>query len=207
MTLMTRNVPRTTPVQQAPGRFVAYGPETTAGGRRRSGTGSRFRPARQRAWREKEDLPFHQPDFALARSKSTISVQACWNCARSSVRITKLIIRPSSAISASRANDSISASETFEAPFDVVDGARSRHRSAIGWFVEDESHEGSRPHANYHDRFGYRQERVPSSRHRRDREGRRSEATAAQPGAGVLQGAAALPCRHGGLRYGPLLGA
>ena len=43
---------------------------------------------------------------------------------------------------------------------DVVDGARSRHRSAIGWFVEDESHEGSRPHANHHDRFGYRQERV-----------------------------------------------
>jgi hypothetical protein len=42
---------------------------------------------------------------------------------------------------------------------DVVDGARFRHRSAIGWFVEDESHEGSRPHANYHDRFGYRQER------------------------------------------------
>jgi transposase len=30
---------------------------------------------------------------------------------------------------------------------DVVDGARSRHRSAIGWFVGDESHEGSRPHA------------------------------------------------------------
>src|SRR5437868_4344167 len=28
--------------------------------------------------------------------------------------------------------------------FDVVDGARSRHRSAIGWFVGDESHEGSR---------------------------------------------------------------
>src|SRR5258708_25312204 len=27
---------------------------------------------------------------------------------------------------------------------DVVDGARSRHRSAIGWFVKDESHEGSR---------------------------------------------------------------
>jgi len=23
--------------------------------------------------------------------------------------------------------------------FDVVDGARSRHRSVIGWFVEDES--------------------------------------------------------------------
>jgi hypothetical protein len=48
---------------------------------------------------------------------------------------------------------------------DVVDGARSRHRSVIGWFVEDESPEGSRPHANYHDRFGYRQERVPGSRH------------------------------------------
>src|SRR5262245_27692055 len=43
---------------------------------------------------------------------------------------------------------------------DVVDGARSRHRSAIGCFVGNESHEGSRPHANYHDRFGYRQERV-----------------------------------------------
>ena len=28
---------------------------------------------------------------------------------------------------------------------DMVDGARSRHRSAIGWFVGDESHEGSRP--------------------------------------------------------------
>jgi hypothetical protein len=32
------------------------------------------------------------------------------------------------------------------------------------------------------------------------------EASPAQPGAGVLQRAAALPCRHGGLRYGPLLG-
>jgi hypothetical protein len=30
---------------------------------------------------------------------------------------------------------------------DVVDGARSQHRSAIEWFVGDESHEGSRPHA------------------------------------------------------------
>jgi hypothetical protein len=47
---------------------------------------------------------------------------------------------------------------------DVVDGARSRHRSAIGWFVGDESHEGSRPHASYHDRFGYREERVSGSR-------------------------------------------
>jgi len=51
-----------------------------------------------------------------------------------------------------------------ESAIDVVDGARFRHRSAIGWFVEDESHEGSRPHANYHDRFGYRQERVSGSR-------------------------------------------
>ena|ERR1700738_942358 len=31
---------------------------------------------------------------------------------------------------------------------DVVDGARSRHRGATGWFVGSESHEGSRPHAN-----------------------------------------------------------
>ena len=31
---------------------------------------------------------------------------------------------------------------------DVVDGARFRHRSGIGWFVGDESHEGSRPHAH-----------------------------------------------------------
>ena len=39
----------------------------------------------------------------------------------------------------------------------MVAGARSRHRSAIGWSYE--SHEGSRPDASYHDRFGYRQER------------------------------------------------
>jgi hypothetical protein len=26
--------------------------------------------------------------------------------------------------------------------YDVVDGARSRHRGVIGWFVRDESHEG-----------------------------------------------------------------
>jgi hypothetical protein len=37
---------------------------------------------------------------------------------------------------------------------DVVDDARSRHRGAIEWFVEDESHERSRPHASYHDRIG-----------------------------------------------------
>ena len=29
----------------------------------------------------------------------------------------------------------------------------------------------------------------------------------AQPNAGVLRGAAVLPGRHGGVRYGPLLGA
>jgi hypothetical protein len=37
--------------------------------------------------------------------------------------------------------------------FDVVDDARSRHRSAHRVIVVDESHEGSRPDANYHDRF------------------------------------------------------
>ena len=36
---------------------------------------------------------------------------------------------------------------------------------------------------------------------------RRSQTTATQPGAGVLQGAAGLPCWHGSLRDGPLLGA
>jgi hypothetical protein len=33
---------------------------------------------------------------------------------------------------------------------------------------------------------------------------RRSEATPAQPGDGILQGAAAVPCRDGGLRHGLL---
>src|SRR5215468_12472725 len=89
--------------------------------------------------------------------------------------------------------------------FDVVDGARSRHRSAIAWFVGDESHEGSRPHANYHDRFGYRQERVSGSWDRRDRKGCRLQATSTQPGAGILQSAATVPDRPGGLCYGPLL--
>src|SRR2546423_13446130 len=79
---------------------------------------------------------------------------------------------------------------------DVVDGARSRHRSAIGWFVGDESHEGNRPHANYHDRFGYRQERVSGSRDRGYREGRRQNTAPAYPDAGVLESIAALSCRH-----------
>ncbi len=57
--------------------------------------------------------PLHQPAFAPARSKSTNRDQARRNCAPSSARITKLIIRPSSAISASRAIDSISESATF----------------------------------------------------------------------------------------------
>jgi hypothetical protein len=69
----------------------------------------------------------------------------------------------------SLSTDPVSSRERFAA-CDVVDGARSRHRSAIGWFVRDESHEGSRPHANYHNRFGYRQERVPGSRDRRQPE-------------------------------------
>jgi hypothetical protein len=50
----------------------------------------------------------------------------------------------------------------------------------------DESHEGSRPDANYHDRFGYRQERVPGPRHRRQGEGGCEKATPAQPGDGFL---------------------
>jgi hypothetical protein len=48
---------------------------------------------------------------------------------------------------------------------------------------------------------------VSGSRNRRGREGRRSQATSAQPGAEVLQGAAALPGWHGSLRNGSLLGA
>ena len=92
--------------------------------------------------------------------------------------------------------------QCIESGFDVVDGARSRHRSAIGWFVRDESHEGSRPHANYHNRFGYRQERVPGSRDRRQREDCCSEAAAARSGAGVLQSVATLPGRHRGVRHG-----
>ena len=47
---------------------------------------------------------------------------------------------------------------------------------------------------------------APGSRHRRRREGRRSEATSARPNASGLQGAATLPCGHGGLRDIPLLG-
>src|SRR6266536_6216593 len=43
------------------------------------------------------------------------------------------------------------------------------------------------------------------SRDRCGRESRRSEATPAQPGAGILQSTAALPHRHGGLRHGALL--
>ncbi len=39
------------------------------------------------------------------------------------------------------------------------------------------------------------------------REGRRSEATAAQPNTGVLQSLVAVPYRNGGLRHGSLLGA
>src|SRR5262245_3214572 len=93
------------------------------------------------------------------------------------------------------------------AAFDVVDGARSRHRSAIAWFVGDESHEWSRPHANYHYRVGYREERVPGSWHRRDREGRGQEAASSRSGDEVFGGAAALPGRHGGLCHGTLLGA
>src|SRR3981189_3326786 len=90
--------------------------------------------------------------------------------------------------------------------FDVVDGARSRHRGAIV-IVVDESHEESRPDANYHDRFRYRQERISGSRDRRQGEGSCEEATPAQPGGYVFQGIAAVPDRHGSLCHGALLGA
>src|SRR6516165_12526064 len=65
---------------------------------------------------------------------------------------------------------------------------------------------GSRPHADYHNRFGYRQERVSGPRHRCGREGRRQEATATQPGVEVFCVAAALPHWHGGVCHGALLG-
>src|SRR6516164_8071575 len=69
------------------------------------------------------------------------------------------------------------------------------------------THIGSRPHADYHNRFGYRQERVSGPRHRCGREGRRQEATATQPGVEVFCVAAALPHWHGGVCHGALLGA
>jgi transposase len=66
-------------------------------------------------------------------------------------------------------------------------------------FVQSESRRvpgrlSSARHANYHDRFGSCQERVSGSRDRRGRKRRRSQATPAQPGYGILQGAAAVPC-------------
>jgi hypothetical protein len=57
----------------------------------------------------------------------------------------------------------------------------------------DESHEGSRPNANYHDRFGYRQERVSGPRHRREREDGGEEAIAAREVDGIFRGTVALP--------------
>src|ERR1700675_273831 len=59
----------------------------------------------------------------------------------------------------------------------------------------------------YHDRFGYRQERVSGSRDRRQGEGGCEEATPAQPGDCVFQSSTAVPDRHGGLCHGALLGA
>jgi hypothetical protein len=64
--------------------------------------------------------------------------------------------------------------------------------------VVDESHEGSRPDANYHDRFGYRQERVSGPRHRREREGSREEATASRQVDGIFRGSVTVPDRYGG---------
>src|SRR5208282_1480634 len=77
-----------------------------------------------------------------------------------------------------------------EAVLDAVDGARSQQRSALGDRCNRIT-SGSHRHASHHDRYGYRQKRVSSSRDRRGREGGRSEAISAQPRAGVLQGAAA----------------
>ena len=51
-----------------------------------------------------------------------------------------------------------------ESGSDVVDDARSQQRLA-GKVIVARITQGSRPHANYHDRFGYRQERVPGPRH------------------------------------------
>src|ERR1700748_1248612 len=73
--------------------------------------------------------------------------------------------------------------------------------------VVDESHEGSRPDASYHDRFGYRQERVSGPRHRRQGEGGCEKATSAQPSDSVFQGFAAVPDRNGGVCHRALLGA
>src|SRR5580704_7594884 len=73
--------------------------------------------------------------------------------------------------------------------------------------VADESHEGSRPDASYHDRFGYRQERVSGPRHRRQGEGGCEKATPAQPSGSVFQGFAAVPDRNGGVCHRALLGA
>ena len=96
----------------------------------------------------------------------------------------------------------ISFSALHESDCDVLDGARSRHRGAIGWFVGDESHERSRPHAYYDDRFRYSQERVPGSRDRHDREGRRQKATPPRPGDEVFRSSGAVPYRHGSLCHG-----
>src|SRR6516165_7560700 len=72
---------------------------------------------------------------------------------------------------------------------DVVDGARSRRRIAVrGSLLLTTS--GSRPHAHYHNRFGYRQERVSSPRHRCGREDHPSEAASPQQ---VMKFFAALP--------------
>src|SRR5262245_36641255 len=76
---------------------------------------------------------------------------------------------------------------------DVVDGARSQQRGAIGSLRSN--HIGSLPHANFDDRLGYRQERVPGSRDRRGRKGRCPETAPTAPSAGVLQ--ALPPCLIG----------
>src|SRR5947208_1800534 len=65
---------------------------------------------------------------------------------------------------------------------------------------------GSRPYADYHDRFGYRQERFSSSRHRCGREDGHQEAASSQQGGSVFRSAAAMPGWDGSLCVGALLG-
>src|SRR3984893_2245583 len=62
-------------------------------------------------------------------------------------------------------------------------------------------HQGAVPHADYHNRFGYCQERVSGPRHRCGREGRRQEAASPRSSDCLFRGTAALPHWHGGLCY------
>ena len=86
-----------------------------------------------------------------------------------------------------------------ECEIDVVDDARSQQRLA-GKVIVARITQGSRPHANYHDRSGYSQERFSGSRHRRTGKSRRPKATPAQPGIAIFRRALALRQRAAGDR-------